>query len=198
MEIDTKLRANRHQVYFSENNNYPKLPLYLKNDTPSDVPFSSSSTYLQDFHHLDHQIQANGSSTNPMFGVQTQCFDTFDRFPYYNNSSNFDVYECKPFADNYNGGHGHVMDNFQSGGGYLNHHVMMGSDHQSQISYTYQEPLSFVVPDEASCVNNNNNIDKSYYRNRRFDKSRFHSKKTIKGGKKSNVVKGQWTIEEDR
>ena len=52
------------------------------------------------------QFQINGSSSNPIFGVQTQW-----------TSTDFDIYECKPFMDN--GGHGHVVDNSQSGG-YLN------------------------------------------------------------------------------
>ncbi|KAL5813864.1 hypothetical protein ACOSQ4_024505 [Xanthoceras sorbifolium] len=247
MELDTKKLRENHQtqpVFLSENNDYTKP--YMKNEIPLEVPFSNNNkgTYLQDFHHLDHQFHANGSSSsNPHFGVQTPCFEPFDAFPYGGySSSNFDIYECKPFADNnYNGGHGQVMDNFQStGGGYnLNHHhhqqhqfsnpgddhvmmMMHGSDHhhhhhQSQIMpYTFQDMnnkqpvINFVAPDEVSCVNNNNNSNNNvdngdYYKNKvgNFNKnsSRLHpsTKKTsLKGGKKSSIVKGQWTIDEDR
>ncbi|KAK4843741.1 hypothetical protein QYF36_012064 [Acer negundo] len=252
MELDTKFRENNQTtqqvVYLSENNYTITNKPYMKNEIPFEVPFSNKQlgNYLQDFHHLDHnndQFHANGSSSNPIFGVQSPCFEPFDAFPYGSGggySSNFDFYECKPFADhsNYNnGGHGQVMDNFQTTtGGYLNHHqhqhqtsnpgddhvmmMMMGSDdhhhhHQSQIMpYMFHKEMNkpamnFVVPDEVSCVNNNNNniVDDNgnYYKNNKvgssFNKNRFHSsstKKTWKGGKKSNVVKGQWTIEEDR
>ncbi|TXG50266.1 hypothetical protein EZV62_022790 [Acer yangbiense] len=127
MELDTKLRENNQTkqpvVYLSENNYTITKKPYMKNGIPFEVPFSNKQlgNYLQDFHHLDHnhdQFQANGSSSNPIFGVQTPCFEPFDSFLYGGSySSNFDFYECKPFADhsNYNnGGHGQVMDNFQT------------------------------------------------------------------------------------
>ncbi|KAK2663746.1 hypothetical protein Ddye_002320 [Dipteronia dyeriana] len=235
MELGTKLRENNQTthpaVYLSENNYTITNKSYMKNEIPFEVTFSNKQlgNCLQDFHHLDHnhgQFHANGSSSNPIFGVQTPCFEPFESLPYGGGggySSNFDFYECKPFADhsNYNnGGHGQVMDNFQTTtGGYLNHH-----HHQHQISnpgdqvmmmmpYTFHQEMNkpavtFIVPDEVSCVNNNNNIvddDGNYYKNKKvgssFNKNKFHSsstKKTWKGGKKSNVVKGQWTIEEDR
>ncbi|KAK0586318.1 hypothetical protein LWI29_004938 [Acer saccharum] len=213
MELDTKLRDNNQTkpvVYLSENNYTITNKPYMKNEIPFEVPFSNKQlgNYLQDFHHLDHnhdQFQANGSSSNPSFGVQTPCFEPFDSFPYGSGySSNFDFYECKPFADhsNYNnGGHGQVMDNFQTTtGGYLNHHhqhqhqtsnpgdhvmmMMMGSDphhhHQSQIMpYMFHQEMNkpdvnFVVPDEVSCVNNNNNIvddNSNYYKNNKVGSS---------------------------
>lgn len=201
MELDTKLReihAANQPVFLSENYIKP----YMKNDIPFEVP-SSKGTYLQEFdHHLDdHQFHVTGSSSNPVFGVQTPCFDSFDTFPY-NYSSNFDLYECKPFADG-NGGHGQVMDNFQSGG-YLNNHqvnpVNMIGSNQAQMPLDFQEmkPVNFAVPDEVSCVGTDQN---GYYKKAGLNKNNRPyppARRTIKIGKKSNVVKGQWTTEEDR
>ncbi|KAG8652564.1 hypothetical protein MANES_06G105800v8 [Manihot esculenta] len=112
---------------------------------------------------------------------------------------------CKPFADN-NGGHGQVMDNFQNGG-FLNlpHNqsnsigTMMGSNQgQGNMSLGFQEmkPINFVVPDEVSCINAN----QEYHKKVGVDKNRASSSmgRTWRGRKKNNVVKGQWTIEEDR
>ncbi|KAK3224817.1 hypothetical protein Dsin_004679 [Dipteronia sinensis] len=203
MELDTKLRENNQTtqplVYMSENNYTITNKPYKKNEIPFEVPFSNKQlgNYLQDFHHLDHnhdQFHANGSSSNPIFGVQTPCFEPFDAFPYSGCSSNFDFYECKPFADhsNYNnGGHGQVMDNFQTTtGGYSNlhhqHQISNPGDHvMMMMPYTFHQEMNkpamnFVVPDEVSCVNNNNNIvddNGNYYKNNKvgssFNKNRI-------------------------
>ncbi|XP_075663377.1 transcription factor MYB98-like [Castanea sativa] len=159
----------------------------MKDDLSFEAP--SSKGFLQSIHHLD-QFQINGSSSNPIFGVQTQC-----------TSTDFDIFECKPFMDN--GGHGHVMDNFQSGG-YLNLPQrnpidIMGSDRSHMVFTTCQDiikPLNFVVPDEVSCITAEN----GYYKKIGMNKNRAFptTKKPQKVRKKSNVVKGQWTVEEDR
>ncbi|XWS60740.1 hypothetical protein CRYUN_Cryun07bG0061700 [Craigia yunnanensis] len=173
------------------------LKPYMKDDQfPSEsTPSSSKDYYWQDFHHLDHQIHVNGSSSNPVFGVQTACYDPFDAFPYGCSTNNVDFYECKPFADNV--GHGQVMDNFHTGGLNLsqrNSNDVMGSD----IGYMpfdlhEMKPVNFVVPDEVSCVTAEN----AYYKKVDMNKNRVLAS-TPRTRKKSNVVKGQWIIEEDR
>nr|POE89381.1 transcription factor myb98 [Quercus suber] len=185
MELDTKFRENLASQPILLSDNY--LESYMKDDFSFEAP--SSKGFLQDIHHLD-LFQTNGSSSNPIFGVQTQCIST-----------DFDIYECKPFMDN--GGHGHVMDNFQSGG-YLNLPQrnpidIMGSDRSHMVFTTCQDiikPLNFVVPDEVSCITAEN----GYYKKIGMNKNRAFptTKKPQKGRKKSNVVKGQWTVEEDR
>jgi myb proto-oncogene protein len=197
MELNTKLRENlvSQPILFSDN----YLKPYMKDDFSFEAP--SSKGFLQDFHQLD-QFQTNGSSSNPIFGVQTQCYDSFNNnFTYGCTSTDFDIYECKPFVDN--GGHGHVMDNFQSGG-YMNlpqRNIpidIMGSDRSHLAFTTCQDikPMNFVVPDEVSCITAEN----GYYKRIGMNKNRAlpTTKKPFKGRKKSNVVKGQWTIEEDR
>ncbi|XP_023929442.1 transcription factor MYB98 [Quercus suber] len=188
MELDTMFRENPASQPILLSDNY--LKSYMKDDFSFEAP--SSKGFLQDFHYLD-QFQTNGSLSNPIFGVQTQCYGC--------TSSDFDIYECKPFMDN--GGHGHVMENFQ-GGGYLNHPQrnpidIMGSDRSHMVVTTCQDiikPLNFVVPDEVSCITAEN----GYYKKIGMNKNRAlpTTKKPQKGRKKSNVVKGQWTVEEDR
>ena len=185
MELDTKFRENLASQPILLSDNY--LESYMKDDFSFEAP--SSKGFLQEIHHLD-QFQTNGSSLNPIFGVQTQW-----------TSTDFDIYECKPFMDN--GGHGHVMDNFRSGG-YLNLPQrnpidIMGSDRSHMVFTTCQDiikPLNFVVPDEVSSITAEN----GYYKKIATNKNRAFptTKKPQKGRKKSNVVKGQWTVEEDR
>lgn len=203
LETDRDLKQNHAPVFFSEN--------YMKPYIKTEIPFDegpSSKGYLQDFHHLDHQFHANGCSSNPLFGVHTPCFHSLDAFSAHGYlSSNFDFYECKPFADNNNGGHGQVMDNFQSGG-YLEHHhqimnplVDITGSNPSHMTLSFQEikPANFVVSDEVSCVSADN--ISSYYKKAGMNKNNrpyLSTRRTVKVGKKCNVVKGQWTIDEDR
>ncbi|KAJ8771793.1 hypothetical protein K2173_026970 [Erythroxylum novogranatense] len=213
MELNDKLLSEisvPHQsLFFPENdisiypnNNEP----YMKDEFPLEV--CSSKTFLQDFQHLDNKFHAPVSSSNPMFGVQSGYnFESFDAFSY-GSLTNIDFYEyeCKPFADsNNNGGQVQVLDNFltASGGGYLNlpqrnHiHELIGSSTQRHMSLTLQEmkQLNILVPDEVSCAS-------EYYKKLDIIKIKpmpsSARNKTWKGREKNNVVKGQWTVEEDR
>ncbi|KAJ8753566.1 hypothetical protein K2173_022807 [Erythroxylum novogranatense] len=213
MEFNHKILRDtsfpHHPLLSPENDNsYPNNKPYTKDEFPFEV--CSSKGFLQDFQHLDTQFHASGTSSNPIFGVQTGSnFESFDSFPY-GSSTNMDFYEyeCKPFADNNNhGGQVQVLDNFitATGGGYLNlpqtNHTghLDASTAQDHMSLTLQEmkPLSFIVPDEVSCVSVNYH---DYYKRVDRNKSLLSSarNKTWKGRKKNTVVKGQWTTEEDR
>ncbi|XVF50325.1 hypothetical protein PTKIN_Ptkin04bG0087700 [Pterospermum kingtungense] len=175
------------------------LKPYIKDDqNPFETtPSSSKSYYLHDCHHLDHQIHVNGSSSsNPVYGVHTACYDPFDTFPYGCPTNKVDFYDSKPFGDS-------VMDNFQSGGflnlSQMNPNDVMGSD-IGYMPFDLQEtkPVNFVVPDEISCVSTA--PENAYYKKAGTTKNRIlaSTPRTWKGRKKSNVVKGQWIIEEDR
>ncbi|KAJ6688173.1 hypothetical protein OIU74_016810 [Salix koriyanagi] len=179
---------------------------------PFDTPASPSSKgFLQDFDHLDedqdNQFHASGSASNPYFGVQTGSnFDSFDAFPYGLSSSDihFYDYECKPLVGNINGD-GQVNENLQGGAAYLNLSSQRNSidgigSNQGHVSLNFEEikPVSFVVPDEVSCVGAAKNECK---RKMGLNKTRAllpSARKTWTGPKKNSVVKGQWTIEEDR
>ncbi|KAA3459671.1 myb-like protein Q [Gossypium australe] len=204
MEFDPKLRENmspqhqHHPMMLSENNILKPL------QTTTHLSSSSSKDYyLQDFHHLDDddddQIQVNVSSSswNPVFGVNAACYDPFDAFPYGCSTNRVDFYECKPFAADHNTsnlGHGHVMDNFQSSVGLLNLRntisndvIMMGSDVGYLPSFEFPN-----LGDEVSCV-----TAETGYRVL-VDSTSSRIRTNWKGRKKTNGVKGQWTMEEDR
>ncbi|KAE8124243.1 hypothetical protein FH972_019145 [Carpinus fangiana] len=196
MELDTKLiTENLASQPMLLCDNYLMKP-YMKDEFSFEAP--SSKGFLQDFRHPD-LFQTNGSSSNPSFGVQTQCYDSFNNFTY-GCSTGFDVYECKPFADNCE--HVHVMDNFQSGG-YLNLSQrnpidIMGSDRIDMAFTTCQDikPVNFLIPDELSSITAEN----GHYKRVGMNKNRAlpTTIRTYKGRKRCNWVKGQWTIEEDR
>ncbi|KAK9278152.1 hypothetical protein L1049_027711 [Liquidambar formosana] len=197
MEFDTKYKENlaTHQLFMSDNHLKPYM-----GDVFSIEPCPSKG-FLQDLPTLD-QLLANGSSSNPIFGVQTACnFDPFDPFTY-GCSTNFDVYESKPYAEN--GGNGGVlMQNFQSGV-YMNQPqktlVDVAESDRSHLPFSYQEiikPMNFVLPDEVSCITAENGYYKEVGNNKNRT-SASSSRKPCKGRKKSNVVKGQWAPEEDR
>nr|KYP50968.1 Transcription factor MYB98 [Cajanus cajan] len=167
------------------------------------LPFGapSSQGFLQDF----HQFHVNGSSSsNPVFGVQTHPnFDPFDHNVTCEYAPpDFDVYESKPFAESDGRGHAHLMDNFQHVGYSLNLprtnqlDVMVANQTYLPFNALETKPLNFVVPDEVSCISPPN-----YYKRIGFNKNIRESprtRRTFKARKKSNIVKGQWTPDEDR
>ncbi|WCJ36083.1 myb domain protein 98 [Euphorbia peplus] len=135
----------------------------------------SSTNHLADFQYHDRQIHSNRSSSlNPMLnGVHHQTY-FFDGFPY-GSSTNVDFhedyYESKPFGEN--GGHVQVMDNFQNGKNFN----LMGYNQVNLQEFK-------TVPDEVSSYVAADGHKKSVNR--------------VLKGRKKTVVKGQWTIEEDR
>ncbi|KAI5407096.1 hypothetical protein KIW84_053378 [Lathyrus oleraceus] len=164
-----------------------------------EYPFSvpPSHGFLQDFNHID-KFNVNGTFFNPISGVQN--FDPSDNFSYVDNDFN-------PFVENNIGnsnGHAFVMDNFLHGGYVLNN--LSHKNNQVETMVTNQsnyfpfninipqetKPLNFVAPDEVSCI-----PSMKYYK--RFGMNRNNKACPIsrKIRKNSNVVKGQWTVEED-
>lgn len=184
MDLETKLREN----YVSQ---------------PFGVP-SSQGIFLHDFHQIDHQFQHgnNGSSSNP---IQTPNFDPCGNFNYQCSPVGFDnaYHELKPFVDQNSGsGHAHVMDNFLYGGFGFNlpqrNQLDMMVANQSYFQLNPQEiikPVNFVVPDEVSGISsvNYSKRDVMNKNNRAYPITR----RSYKVRKKSNIVKGQWTAEED-
>ncbi|KAI3454484.1 hypothetical protein Pfo_011147 [Paulownia fortunei] len=170
--------------------------------------FSSSKSYLQDFQHLD-QFPLTASSFNPDIDIRSNAFD--DPFnPFFHGSySGFDLYEFKPYGGN--GITGAAMQSFQ-GGGFLNfpNRKDLLMEIETALNYYDPKPLSFVVPDESSCVtadnigfhtedgmiNSKNSNQKN--NNNSNESESVSTKKSAVGRKKSKSTKGQWTIEEDR
>ncbi|XP_039013964.1 transcription factor MYB98-like [Hibiscus syriacus] len=183
MEFDLKDRENmspqgQQPMFLFDNCLKP-----FEATTPSS---SSKDFYLQDFHHLHHdpQIHVNvSSSSNPVL-----LYDSFDAFPYGCSANNVDFYECKPFDAEH--GHEQVMDDLGSVGllsllqqRNSTNDVIMGSDMAA--------PFDFVVGGETA--------ENGYYnKNRVLANPTYRRTSNWKVRKKSNGVKGQWTMEEDR
>ncbi|KAK2388798.1 transcription factor MYB98 [Trifolium repens] len=159
----------------------------------------SSQGILQDFNHID-KFNVNGSFFNPISGVQNFA-------PSYNFT--YDVHhDFKPFVENNSSnGNAYVMDNFLYGNYGLNNLSHRNNQVEIMVTNTNQsnyfpfnisqeiKPLNFGVPDEVSCISPLN-----YYKRINMNKNNkgiLTSRKTQKVRKRSNVVKGQWTVEED-
>ncbi|XP_047164646.1 transcription factor MYB98-like [Vigna umbellata] len=167
----------------------------LKDMIPLGNPLSQEC--LQDFHHID-QFHFNVPSSNNSI-IQNPTFDAFENFTFTGSSPALDVYESKPFVENR---HTHVMDNFLYG----NHNLILPQRNveldlmvadQSFLPFSPQEikPSNFSLPDEVSCISPMN-----YYKRiglNKNNKSYPTTRRTSKVRKKSNTVKGHWTIEED-
>ncbi|XP_057460140.1 transcription factor MYB98-like [Actinidia eriantha] len=166
MEFDNKFREDL--------NFQPPPPLLLPNNylkpeiEEDDFCFKAcpSKNFFQDLdHHLDDHFSLTRSALN------LESLDPFDPFANISSLNFDDFYESKPFDEcGDNGGVDCVVFNCEDA-----------------------KPVSFVIPDEGSCVTAEN----EYYKEG-GGKKNGHTRKQGKGRKKSNSVKGQWTIEEDR
>lgn len=201
MVLETHILRENHvsqsqPIHLRENYLKPSRNMKDRELIPFEGP-SSHRNFLQDFHHID-QFHVNGSSSsNPVFGVQsTPNFDnaTCECAP----PTEFEDYEGNPnFAENNNA---HLIDSFQYDNAYsLNlprrNQLDMMVVNQSYPTET-NKSLNYVVPDEVSCITPSN-----YYRRVGLNKNNRESptsRRTFKGRKKSNIVKGQWTVDEDR
>jgi myb proto-oncogene protein len=109
--------------------------------------------------------------------------------------------------NNSSNGNAYVMDNFLYGNYGLNNLSHRNNQVEIMVTNTNQsnyfpfnisqeiKPLNFGVPDEVSCISPLN-----YYKRINMNKNNkgiLTSRKTQKVRKRSNVVKGQWTVEED-
>ncbi|CAH2078610.1 unnamed protein product [Thlaspi arvense] len=198
-----------------------------------DFPFevvdqSKPTSFLQDFHHLDHDHQFDdhhhgSASSNPLMGMQTMssCINNapFEHYSYQENVVDF--YESKPHLMNH---HFQATENpyfTRNHHHHLHQEIHLVDEHDPMdmeqnnmmmmsrmIPFDYPptetiKPMNFVMPDEVSCVSADNDCYKSLSFNqtkpfltRKLSSS--SSSSSWKGKKKSTLVKGQWTAEEDR
>ncbi|OIW00324.1 hypothetical protein TanjilG_27575 [Lupinus angustifolius] len=195
----------------NQNENYASQPMHLQENylkQPSkkeELPFEtpSSQEFMQDFQHIDQFHHTNASLPNQVFGIQTQNFDPFVNITCGCSQSDFDGYECKPFVENDgSGSHAHVVDIFQYEGYSLNfprrNQMDIMPSNQSYLPFNPLETksMNFAAPDEVSCISPAN-----YYRRvglNRNNKTSPIIRRSCKVKKKSNIVKGQWTEDEDR
>ncbi|KAK6144873.1 hypothetical protein DH2020_021693 [Rehmannia glutinosa] len=110
---------------------------------------SSSKGYLQDFQNLDH-FPLTAPSFNLDTEIQSNGFDPF----YHVSSVDFGLYDYKPYEEN--GSISAAMQDFQVGE-FLNFPNRKNSLMEIETALKYHDlPLSFVVPDESSCVTADN------------------------------------------
>ncbi|ESQ55513.1 hypothetical protein EUTSA_v10026824mg [Eutrema salsugineum] len=200
--------------------------LMKEEDFPFEVVDQSKPTsFLQDFHHLDHEHQFDhhhhgSASSNPLIGIQTMssCINNapFEHCSYQGNVVDF--YESKPHLMNH---HFQAAENPYFTRNHHHHEEIHSVDEHDpmdleqnnmmmmrMIPFDYPpteiiKPMNFVMPDEVSCVSADNDCYKalSFNKNKPFLSRKLSSSSSSsswKGKKKSTLVKGQWTAEEDR
>ncbi|KAE9602629.1 putative transcription factor MYB-HB-like family [Lupinus albus] len=200
MDLETNTRENyaSQPMHLQEN---CSRQLGAKDALPLRSPSMQGS--MQDFQHVDQFHHANGSLPNQVFGVQTQNFDPFANVTCGCSKADFNGYECKVFVENNSSSsQAHVIDNFQYDGYGLNPHrrsqMDMMASNQSYLPFNPLEtkPSNFVAPDEVSC------ISPAVYESRiglnRSNKTSLTTRRSCKVRNKINIVKGQWTENEDR
>ncbi|KAL6011494.1 hypothetical protein ACLOJK_001942 [Asimina triloba] len=145
-----------------------------------------------------------GFSLEPFPSKASQGFLNFDHFAGdgFLGNSNFHPLGglASGSSSNDTGGSGKafVVDsgNGVLGGGFEEEEEAGEPVEQDRSCYNVVEQMGFVLPDEISCVTGDN----GFYGEVGLDsnKKSMQMKKGGKNQKKSNVVKGQWTLEEDR
>ncbi|XP_057544002.1 transcription factor MYB118-like [Amaranthus tricolor] len=182
MDFDAKYKQN-----FSSS-----LPLFF-NETNSKsrderVFLEGASCYdLQEFHHVENFnmnliVSSSNTNLNPLFEIQQNDLDSYENSPF-GLFPNYDFYETKPFVDHVtnDGGLVPLLENFNQNGGNLGNSHMI-----NQGSQSYNNPFNycdygFRPSDEDSSVTPKTTV-----------------RKQRRSRKKTSVVKGQWTTEEDR
>ncbi|XWS40724.1 hypothetical protein CRYUN_Cryun17cG0019900 [Craigia yunnanensis] len=156
-------------------------------------------------HHF-HQFSIDESSKNPFFGVSSTCTDPFE--PNSNGFSNeLNAYiPSLPLAPDGTVNNG-LFQGFQSEGSWdfsqnkaSAHQPLPETDqsyHQPRDFQDQQPPVTAKLADEVSCVTADQNgfgdkVDQK--KNKRF----FQTRTCSKALKKTNIIKGQWTPQEDR
>lgn len=187
MEFDTGCRDDLGfgSTYLPENYLKPGL-----GDDGFTLDACSSKGYIQDFHQLD-QFPVDGLLSNSKFGVPTPCFDQFEAS---GNGcpANFNLSEWKPFIE---------MEKFQNRG-FLNCAQRIPAEAMEQDKI--YPPLNFqelessnmaFLPEGISCRTAENRYCRKI---NGMNRKSMTIRKTSKDQRKANVIKGQWTNEEDR
>ncbi|CAF1710696.1 hypothetical protein Bca4012_007317 [Brassica carinata] len=196
-----------------------------------DFPFevvdqSKPTSFLQDFHHLDHDHQFDhhyhhhhgSTSSNPLLGAP-RTLSCINKVPLQHCSYQenlVDFYESKPHLMNH---HFQASDNQYFT---RDHHqeIRLVDEHNPvdleqnnmmmmrMLPFEYPptaiiKPTNFMMPDEVSCVSADNNCYKamSFNKTKPFltrNLSSSSSSSSWKGKNNTTLVKGQWTAEEDR
>ncbi|XP_031249852.1 transcription factor MYB118-like [Pistacia vera] len=168
---------------------------------------SSSSSNKGLFHNSHYQLELDhdsfltnpqsfsrltieGSSKNPFFGVSKPSFDPFE--VYTNIFSADHVVDCTPLIPNAANGLLHGSD----GSAFWAQSVPETQIYQP-IKFQEFGSAAARLPDEVSCITGDQNA--TYHQ--KVDQKRYKRIQTRRGGKppkKHNLIKGQWTAQEDK
>ncbi|XP_022752240.1 transcription factor MYB118-like [Durio zibethinus] len=171
------------------------------------TPNVNNASFLNP-HHF-HQFFIDGSSKNPFLGVSSTCTNPFE--PFANGFSNdLNAYiPSLPFAPESSTVKDGLFQGFQTEGCWDFSQNKAPAQPLTEIDQIYhhqplnfqdqQPPVTAKLADEVSCVTadqNNGLQDKvDQKKNKRFFQSRRSGSKALK---KTNIIKGQWTPQEDR
>lgn len=228
MDFDANYREKfpSHLPLFFPENNYSKPPRNDQFSLEeANLSLKGNTNFLQDLHPLENfdlnlDLDGSSSASNALFPIQPNSLEPYDLN--YNSTfgcfPNFELYETKPFANHAPNNNNNValgsnlIDNYnQSGGGlgilghsqFINpiNNMISSPSPQSYNPFCYYDlgltRSSYRLSDEDSSTTPQNDATVVV-------PSRLSAATTVrKGGKdhrkkKSTVVKGQWTMEEDR
>ncbi|XP_042499857.1 transcription factor MYB98-like [Macadamia integrifolia] len=193
MDFETKYRENLSYPPTILSENYMKPGF---DDGFSLDACSSSKGSLQDYSQFD-QFHVDDLSSNSKSGVLPPYFNQFETLAS-GSSSNFDIFESKSFIEV---GDKEVMEKFQN-------RVFMNCppirikpdvidlDRMTYPSLNFRDlefpNLPFFPPE--TCISEDQN---RFCRKMATNRKNFSSRRTSKVQKRTNLIKGQWTTEED-
>ena len=206
-----KLSSHDLPLFFPENFSKSRNESFIQGSFSAQ---STSPLHFQDLHTFE-KFDLNGSSsstTNPLFPMQPTYLDPFE------NSSfgylpNFDFYETKPFethVGSYSGGTFiPLVDNLsQNGGGFLGHSQLIAPinmispsshhNHHNTLSYSEFGLITRYPPPDDQDSSTSPKTDTVMVADRSPSTITMAKKEGRGQKKKTSIVKGQWTIEEDR
>ncbi|GAV67951.1 Myb_DNA-bind_6 domain-containing protein [Cephalotus follicularis] len=219
MEFDTSFREEFPFLssLLSDHQNPFLKPDQLTNGLASlEAPSNSNKGLFYNFHHhLDHslidaspilnphhlnQISIEESSKDTFFGISSTCTTPFE--PYISNDLNLIAQAYIPCVPD---GGSTLLHGLQSGEirDYPQKYVV---DQPLAQTHIYDPPInskdqlgsgSARVADEISCITGENGCHEKVDQKRSTTK-RMQNRKGNKNQKKKNIIKGQWTSQEDR
>ncbi|OAY29491.1 transcription factor MYB98 [Manihot esculenta] len=221
MELDRKLREE-FPYLSSLLSDFPLKHEIESGFSSHEAPFSSNKGLFQSIHHLDHHnlhlpspfnsqyhldhFTIEGSSKNPFLGVSATCIDPLEPLPNgFSSDLNAFVSAALLPANGGESGYDHrpLHGSLQrrSFGDYNPQKFDEANDPLGQKLTYHHQSLNMrsmnlaKLPDEVSCITGDNGYGKEA--DHRKDQ-RFQIKKDGKVHKKAQIIKGQWTPQEDR
>ncbi|XP_042509794.1 transcription factor MYB115-like [Macadamia integrifolia] len=167
---------------------------YMKPGFRNEYPLDSCSSkgYPQDFPQMD-QFHVDCLSSNSEFGVGPPYFNHFKTL-LNGSSSNFNIFDLIPLIED------GTIENFQDRASMnfppgIMPEVMTAQDRSPSLNFQQpQLPNLAFLPEQMACTTKENKLCKKMG----MIRTKVPIRKTRKAQWKDNLVKGQWSTEEDR